>query len=116
MPHRADLESEERPGKGARQRGKGDNWQTKDSTGIAARNRAVATTPDERKSGPLGSDPIRALLLTRLEVARAAVRTTRERPGIGFAIVARRLLEEMGRDVTRRVRAAELRRLRQRVA
>lgn len=52
MPHRADLESEERPGKGAHHRGKRDNWQTKDSTGSAARNRAVMSTPPERKSAP----------------------------------------------------------------
>lgn len=35
---------------GARQKGKRDNWQAKDSTGSAARNRAVMSTPEGRKS------------------------------------------------------------------
>lgn len=51
MPQRRDpMKCEERPARGARRRGRRDNWQAKDSTGCAARNRAVATTPAGRKS------------------------------------------------------------------
>lgn len=51
MPHRDAIRREERPGRGAHQRGRGKGTDAKDSTGSAVRNRAVATTPPERKSG-----------------------------------------------------------------
>lgn len=51
MPQRRDpMKCEERPARGARRRGRRDNWQAKDSTGCAARNRAVGSTPEGRKS------------------------------------------------------------------
>ena len=49
MPHR-DLKTEERRWNGAQVQGEGDRH-GKDSTGSAARNRAVSSTPEGRKSG-----------------------------------------------------------------
>lgn len=51
MPHREPLEHEERPARGARRQDRRDRH-PKDSTGSAARNRAVVSTPEERKSAP----------------------------------------------------------------
>ena len=52
MPHRRDpLKTEERPWRAAQRQGKGKGTEPKDSTGSAARNRAVGSTPEERKSG-----------------------------------------------------------------
>lgn len=53
MPHRRNpINAKSAGANGARHRGKRDNWQAKDTTGSGARNRAVATTPDRRKSVP----------------------------------------------------------------
>lgn len=50
MPHRrTPLKTEEPPWPAARRHGEGDEHR-EDSTGRATRNRAVATTPRERKS------------------------------------------------------------------
>lgn len=61
MPHR----SEERPGRGAQRQNEGDRTETKDSTGSAARNRPVVSTPPERKST---RDERRAALLEGMGV------------------------------------------------
>ena len=50
MPHKDDLKCEERPVRGARQRGMGQGRRQEDSTGSAARNRPVSSTPEGRKS------------------------------------------------------------------
>lgn len=52
MPHRSDpMNATSAGANGARHQGRGKGTEPKDSTGRAARNSAVATTPGERKSG-----------------------------------------------------------------
>lgn len=53
MPHRRDpMNATSAGANGARHQGRGKGTEPKDSTGSAARNRAVVSTPPGRKSGP----------------------------------------------------------------
>lgn len=65
MPHRDAMRREERPGRGAHQRGRGKGTDAKDSTGSAVRNRAVMSAPRGRKST---RDERRAALLEVMDV------------------------------------------------
>jgi len=65
VPHRDAVKREERPGRGAHQRGRGKGTDAKDSTGSAVRNRAGSSTPAERKST---RDETRAALLDAMDV------------------------------------------------
>lgn len=113
MPHR---NAKSAGASGARHKGKRDNWQGKDSTGSAARNRAVSSTPEGRKSGwvrladaiaDAGADPL-------LREVLEAGRNVDAEPGDGLAAflpdgeVLLLLATPDGLEVRRNVPAAEV--------
>jgi hypothetical protein len=67
MPNRDPLKCEERRGNGARHEGTGQGRHEEDSTARTARNRAVVSTPEGRKSTST-RDERRAALLEAMAV------------------------------------------------